>query len=204
MVQAAVLLCQTVWGPRWFVPKHFLPAKYDYHRPVVPREVAEGALDSSSGPADVETGDAGTCSTKETISWCVDQSLFCLPYKPARSLHPLTFVPQTQSHAVTIGLHIPWSYCDAANIMDTDTIDHNYLPHRQYLLSRSSLPAARYTSVTLRAVLGFTMTTRVISMHHWSLANASMALALSAHTLWVQLVSLVSACWLTGLGSGHT
>ncbi len=59
MVQAAVLLCQTVWGPRWFVPKRFLPAKYDYHRPVVPREVAEGALDSSSGPADVETGDAG-------------------------------------------------------------------------------------------------------------------------------------------------
>ncbi|KAL0030093.1 hypothetical protein WJX79_006567 [Trebouxia sp. C0005] len=58
-LQAAVLLCQTVWGPRWFVPKRFLPAKYDYHRPVVPREVAEGALDSSSGPADVETGDAG-------------------------------------------------------------------------------------------------------------------------------------------------
>jgi len=88
MVQAAVLLCQTVWGPRWFVPKRFLPAKYDYHRPVVPREVAEGALDSSSGPADVETGDAGTCSTKETMSWCVEQSLVCLSHKPARSLHP--------------------------------------------------------------------------------------------------------------------
>ena len=58
--QAAVLLCQSMWGPRWFVPKRFLPAKYDYHRPVVPREVAEGALDSSSGPADVETGDGGT------------------------------------------------------------------------------------------------------------------------------------------------
>ena len=59
-MQAAVLLCQSMWGPRWFVPKRFLPAKYDYHRPVVPREVAEGALDSSSGPADVETGDGGT------------------------------------------------------------------------------------------------------------------------------------------------
>lgn len=58
-LQAAVLLCQSAWGPRWFVPKRFLPAKYDYHRPVVPREVAEGVLDSSAGPTDVETGDGG-------------------------------------------------------------------------------------------------------------------------------------------------
>ena len=58
-MQAAVLLCQSAWGPRWFVPKRFLPAKYDYHRPVVPREVAEGVLDSSAGPTDVETGDGG-------------------------------------------------------------------------------------------------------------------------------------------------
>ncbi len=36
------------------------------------------------------------------------------------------------------------------------------------------------------------------------LANASMALALSAHTPWVQLVSHDSACWLTGLGFRHT
>lgn len=57
--QAAVLMCQTVWGPRWFVPKRFLPAKYEYHRAVVPREVAEGILDSSSAPVDVETGDGG-------------------------------------------------------------------------------------------------------------------------------------------------
>lgn len=57
-VQAAVLLCQTILGPRWFVPKRFLPAKYDYHRPVVPREVAQGALDSGS-TTDVETGDGG-------------------------------------------------------------------------------------------------------------------------------------------------
>lgn len=60
VLQAAVLLLQTAWGPRWFVPKRFLPAKYDYHRPVVPREVAEGVLDSSSSaPTDVETGDGG-------------------------------------------------------------------------------------------------------------------------------------------------
>ena len=57
-MQAAVLLCQTCLGPRCFVPKRFLPAKYDYQRAVVPREVAQGALDSGS-TTDVETGDGG-------------------------------------------------------------------------------------------------------------------------------------------------
>lgn len=33
-VQAGVLASQHVWGPRWFVPKRFLPEKYDYYRPV--------------------------------------------------------------------------------------------------------------------------------------------------------------------------
>ncbi len=35
-------------------------------------------------------------------------------------------------------------------------------------------------------------------------AVVSMALALSVQTPWVQLVSHVSACWLTGLGFRHT
>lgn len=62
VLQALVLLLQIAWGARWFVPKRFLPVKYDYHRPVVPREVAEGGLDSSSSPPDVETGDGGEWS----------------------------------------------------------------------------------------------------------------------------------------------
>jgi hypothetical protein len=33
VVQAAVLLVQYRRGPRWFVPRCFLPPKYDYHRP---------------------------------------------------------------------------------------------------------------------------------------------------------------------------
>ena len=36
------------------------------------------------------------------------------------------------------------------------------------------------------------------------LANVSMAFALSAHTPWVQIVSHVGTCWLTGLGLRHT
>ena len=36
------------------------------------------------------------------------------------------------------------------------------------------------------------------------LANASMALALSAHTPWVQIVSHDRAYWLAGLGFRHT
>ncbi len=46
------------------------------------------------------------------------------------------------------------------------------------------------------------------SGHPWvevfCFANASMALALSAHTPWVQLVSHDSAGWLTGPGFRHT
>ena len=47
-----------------------------------------------------------------------------------------------------------------------------------------------FTSIKSRFMLG--------------LVIVSMALALSAHTPWVQLVSHVSACWLTGLGFRHT
>ena len=32
VVQVGLLLAQTKWGPRCFIPKQFLPAKYDYHR----------------------------------------------------------------------------------------------------------------------------------------------------------------------------
>ena len=83
-IQAAVLMCQTMWGPRWFVPKRFLPAKYDYHRPVVPREVAEGILDSSSAPVDVETGDGGEelafsfLGGRQALTWDLLPLHYCL------------------------------------------------------------------------------------------------------------------------------
>lgn len=32
-----LLLAQTRWGPRCFIPKQFLPAKYDYHRSALAR-----------------------------------------------------------------------------------------------------------------------------------------------------------------------
>ena len=67
----ALLLSQRRWGPRWFVPRALLPAKYDYHRraPVRPPEQGGGAggagnagdvAATAGGPRDIETGDAGT------------------------------------------------------------------------------------------------------------------------------------------------
>lgn len=53
--QVAVLLLQQSWGPRWFIPKRFLPAKYDYFRQFTPRGKGPGG----EGPKDIETGDAG-------------------------------------------------------------------------------------------------------------------------------------------------
>lgn len=35
--QVGILLAQTRWGPRCFIPKQFLPAKYDYHRRALAR-----------------------------------------------------------------------------------------------------------------------------------------------------------------------
>ena len=47
-------------GPSLVCPKEFSSRQVRLPRPVVPREVAEGVLDSSSSlPLDVETGDAG-------------------------------------------------------------------------------------------------------------------------------------------------
>ncbi|CAK0754278.1 hypothetical protein CVIRNUC_002285 [Coccomyxa viridis] len=61
-VQVALLLAQTKWGPRCFIPRQFLPAKYDYHRKALarPPELTVQGEDASAGEqGDIETGDAG-------------------------------------------------------------------------------------------------------------------------------------------------
>lgn len=44
---------QQILGPRFFIPKQFLPPKYDYFRK---GELVKGDVDT---PKDIETGDAG-------------------------------------------------------------------------------------------------------------------------------------------------
>lgn len=51
--QVGVLLLQHAFGPRCFIPKRFLPAKYEYFRAVTPRQLAG----ETAAPGDVETGD---------------------------------------------------------------------------------------------------------------------------------------------------
>jgi hypothetical protein len=51
-LQIGVLAVQDMFGPRFFLPKSWLPAKYDYHRPV-PRHV----LQNQSSPADASEND---------------------------------------------------------------------------------------------------------------------------------------------------
>ena len=57
-MQVAVLAVQSLYGPRSFIPKRFLPAKYDYFRPATLRSVA-AAGGVAVPPGDIETGDAG-------------------------------------------------------------------------------------------------------------------------------------------------
>lgn len=40
-------MAQTYRGPRCFIPKSMLPAKYNYHRPLTHRELSSGAPDQT-------------------------------------------------------------------------------------------------------------------------------------------------------------
>lgn len=42
--QALVLFCQRLWGPRFFLPKRFLPASYDYYRVMPSQDGADCAI----------------------------------------------------------------------------------------------------------------------------------------------------------------
>lgn len=48
--QAAILLSQHKFGPRWFIPKELLPEKYDYYRPItVEEDKEEPDIEAQSG-----------------------------------------------------------------------------------------------------------------------------------------------------------
>ena len=57
-MQSLLLLGQSWLGPRFFIPKRFLPPKYDYFRAATPRQLS-GEVDGGCEPGDIETGDAG-------------------------------------------------------------------------------------------------------------------------------------------------
>lgn len=78
--QVLLLHMQTIFGPRFFVPKRFLPQRYDYHRPLptsvranlglaVSTATSSGAPESTLDDSDLETGallrdtNAGVAST---------------------------------------------------------------------------------------------------------------------------------------------
>lgn len=55
--QVALLMGQSWLGPRFFIPKRFLPPKYDYFRADGP--LSGGVEGDGGSPRDVETGDGG-------------------------------------------------------------------------------------------------------------------------------------------------
>jgi len=52
-LQVVVLLLQSKWGPRFFIPSRFLPVKYNYYRPISRRP----ALTGERSEGDVESGE---------------------------------------------------------------------------------------------------------------------------------------------------
>ncbi|GAB0494423.1 hypothetical protein MMPV_005716 [Pyropia vietnamensis] len=68
-VQAMVLASQHVWGPRWFVPKRFLPEKYDYYRPVtLPLPGGCAPVGGAGGASGGGGGDSGGGGASPTVS----------------------------------------------------------------------------------------------------------------------------------------
>jgi len=55
-LQVGFLTAQDAWGPRFFIPKQFLPQRYDYNRPV-PQHLLLRGSSSSEGAASGESGD---------------------------------------------------------------------------------------------------------------------------------------------------
>lgn len=74
-VQVGVLCLQSTFGPRFFVPKRFLPGRYDYHRPLPPSiaPALQAVEEPSSGIAltnygDIETGSLLPSSAAQSSS----------------------------------------------------------------------------------------------------------------------------------------
>lgn len=57
MSQAIVLLTQYKFGPRWFIPKAFLPEKYDYYRPVTLEDEEVVDLEAGEGVTREDAGE---------------------------------------------------------------------------------------------------------------------------------------------------
>lgn len=53
-LQVSILIGQQVLGPRFFIPKQFLPPKYNYFRKCSSKQQANLEI-----PRDIETGDGG-------------------------------------------------------------------------------------------------------------------------------------------------
>lgn len=82
-LQAALLMAQHFFGPRCFVPKCMLPAKYDYHRPLTRRELSGGDSSPETPPTAGGAGGGGPGAelagvlggdeeTGEVINSCID------------------------------------------------------------------------------------------------------------------------------------
>ena len=77
-----MLLAQDRFGARFFIPKRFLPQKYDYHRPRPPPQPLGGGAGGGGGggrggggnvgtvavlPQDLDLGDGGGCTDNDCV-----------------------------------------------------------------------------------------------------------------------------------------
>lgn len=71
LFQAFVLLTQYKLGPRWFIPKAFLPEKYDYYRPItLDEDDLEGDIEAQEG---IDPGDGDGDKNRPLIGGSVSE-----------------------------------------------------------------------------------------------------------------------------------
>lgn len=77
--QAGVLLSQHKYGSRWFVPKPFLPLKYDYFRPINTADDVEHGCSTGE-----EVGDENAALAEEGRSFFPDEMECCICMTPVQ------------------------------------------------------------------------------------------------------------------------
>ncbi len=76
-IQVTVMFFQDKFGPRFFVPKQFLPVKYDYRRPI-PSFIVGRGITSHDDEAEqlISRGKGSPSLCKQSEGWCSSRFAF--------------------------------------------------------------------------------------------------------------------------------
>ncbi len=94
-IQVTVMFFQDKFGPRFFVPKQFLPVKYDYRRPI-PSFIVGRGITSHDDEAEqlISRGKGSPSLRKQSEGWCSNRFAFLasLTFKSRNRIDCIFFI----------------------------------------------------------------------------------------------------------------